>query len=297
MISIAAFPKCWLEDISDRRMDLFDWIERSVELACDGLELYSRFLVSHEAAYLAKVRRRVESLGMSVPMMCYSADFTQADPSARRQEIEQQIEMIRVTAELGGRFCRTLSGQARPGLSVEQGVAWVVECLERCLPAAEEFGVDLVIENHFKDGYWQYREFAQRRDVFLAVVERVDSPCFGVQFDPSNAVVAGDDPIELLEAVLPRVKTVHASDRYVLPGASLDDMSQADGTLGYPEALVHGVTGRGSNDYDAIFSRLAAVHFDGWISIEDGMNGMAEMKASVDFLKTMRARYFAEVNG
>lgn len=44
-------------------------------------------------------------------------------------------------------------------------------------------------------------------------------------------------------------------------------------------------------------SRLAAAQFDGWISIEDGMNGMAEMKASADFLKTMRGRYFADVNG
>ena len=292
MISIAAFPKCWIEDIADGRMALAEWIELSAGLECDGLELYSGFLRSHEPAYLADVRRRIESLGMTMPMMCHSPDFTIPDPEGRRREVERQIEMIRVTADLGGSFCRTLSGQARPEVPIAEGVEWVVECIEACLPAAEAAGVDLVIENHFKDGSWQYPEFAQKKEVFLEVVSRIDSPRFGVQFDPSNAVVAGDDPIEVLEAVLPRVRTMHASDRYLAPGASLADMRQADGTLGYPEQLVHGVTGRGTNDYDAIFLRLAGAGFAGWVSIEDGMNGMEDMRASVEFLKRMRERYW-----
>ena len=292
MISIAAFPKCWLEDITEGRMSLPEWIDRSAELECDGLELYHRFLTSQKSAYLADIRRRIESSGRQMPMMCYSPDFTIPDPHARRREVENQIGVIRVTAELGGRFCRTLSGQARPELSIGEGVDWVVECIEASLNEAEACGVRLVMENHFKDGYWQYREFAQKKDVFLQIVQRIDSPWFGVQYDPSNALVAGDDPIDLLDAVLPRVMTMHASDRYLAPGTSVQDLRQEDGTLGYPDALIHGVTGQGENDYDAIFTLLAAVGFDGWVSIEDGMNGMEEMKSSVDFLKRVRDKYF-----
>lgn len=40
-----------------------------------------------------------------------------------------------------------------------------------------------------------------------------------------------------------RARTVHASDRRPLPGATLDDMVHEDGTVGYPDVLVHGVTG------------------------------------------------------
>ena len=86
--------------------------------------------------------------------------------------------------------------------------------------------------------------------------------------------------------------TMHASDRYLMPGVYVEDMRLADGTLGYPEGLVHGVTGRGLNDYDAIFSRLAKAGFSGWVSIEDGVNGMEEMKESIEFLKKMRSKYF-----
>jgi sugar phosphate isomerase/epimerase len=104
-------------------------------------------------------------------------------------------------------------------------------------------------------------------------------------------VVAGDDPLALLDAVLPRMRTMHASDRYLAPGATLEEMRQADGTLGYPEKLIHGVTGRGSNDYDAIFTRLVGAGYESWISIEDGMNGFEEMKESVEFLKRIREKY------
>lgn len=291
MISISAFPKCFLEDIVEGRMGLFEWIDISTKLECQGLELYSGFLESYKSKYLSEVRARIESLGMVMPMMCYSPDFTIPDAEARKDEIDKQIEMIHITAELGGKFCRTLSGQARPEVSIEDGIDWVVECIGSCIPEAEKCGVKVVIENHFKDGYWQYREFAQKKDVFLAIVDRIESPYFGVQYDPSNALVAGDDPIDMLDAVLPRVMTMHASDRYLLPGASIEDLRQKDGTLGYPNNLVHGVTGQGINDYDAIFSRLVGVNFDGWISIEDGMNGMDEMKASINFLKQMRTKY------
>jgi sugar phosphate isomerase/epimerase len=115
---------------------------------------------------------------------------------------------------------------------------------------------------------------------------------FGVQYDPSNAVVAGDDPVELLRAVADRVVSMHASDRYLEEGATLDDLKQADGSIGYFSKLKHGVTGKGLNDYDAIFGILADHGYRGWISIEDGMNGMDEMAESLAFLRRMVVKYF-----
>jgi sugar phosphate isomerase/epimerase len=77
-----------------------------------------------------------------------------------------------------------------------------------------------------------------------------------------------------------------------VPGATLDELRQADGSIGYSDKLRQGETGRGLNDYDAIFRILASVRFSGWISLEDGMNGLDEMARSVDFLKGKRAEYF-----
>jgi sugar phosphate isomerase/epimerase len=130
-------------------------------------------------------------------------------------------------------------------------------------------------------------------DRFVDIVNAIpDRAHFGVQYDPSNAIVAGDDPISLLRAVAGRVVSMHASDRYLAEGTTLDELRQGDGTLGYSSNLRHGVTGQGLNDYDAIFRILAEHHYAGWISIEDGMNGMEEMAESLAFLRRMSAQYF-----
>jgi sugar phosphate isomerase/epimerase len=145
------------------------------------------------------------------------------------------------------------------------------------------------MENHYKDGYWQHPEFAQKSDVFMEIITRIQSPWFGVQFDPSNAVVAGEDPVELLQQLKERVVTMHASDRYLKPGFTLEDLKQAEEGPGYASILVHGATGRGLNDYPGIFRLLREAGFDGWISIEDGMNGLEEIRESARFLRGMMA--------
>jgi sugar phosphate isomerase/epimerase len=211
--------------------------------------------------------------------------------------VEREAEMIRVTRRLGGprAVCRVLSGQRYPEVSREQGLTWVVESINALLPVAREHDIVLGIENHYKDGFWRYPEFAQKKDVFLELLAAIpESEYFGVQYDPSNAIVAGDDPVELLEQVAGRVVSMHASDRYLAQGATLDDLRQSDGTLGYSPSLRHGVTGKGLNDYDAIFRILAAHGYQGWISIEDGMNGMEEMAESLAFLRKMVRRYYPE---
>ena len=50
------------------------------------------------------------------------------------------------------------------------------------------------------------------------------------------------------------------------------------------------MTGKGLNDYDAIFRILAEHGYRGWVSIEDGMNGMDEMAESLAFLRRDESR-------
>ncbi|WP_422925668.1 sugar phosphate isomerase/epimerase family protein [Singulisphaera sp. PoT] len=295
-LKISAFPKCYLEDIAgSRTMSLFDWVEMAKSLDADGLEMYDGFFTSLDDSYLDRVNEALQSGGFAMPMLCCSPDFTNPDPDGRKRAIDREIEMIRVTRRLGGprSVCRVLSGQRYPEVKREQGIEWVVACIEQVLPVARELDVVLGLENHYKDGFWKYPEFAQKQDVFLELLNAIsDRTHFGVQYDPSNAIVAGDDPIELLRLVADRVVSMHASDRYLAEGTTLDELRQTDGTLGYSANLRHGVTGRGLNDFDTIFSILSKQGYQGWVSIEDGMNGMEEMAESLAFLRLMGNKYF-----
>jgi sugar phosphate isomerase/epimerase len=295
-LKISAFPKCYLDRIAgDRSMSVFDWIAMARTLDADGLELYDGFFESLDDAYLDRVGEAIHSAGFAMPMLCCSPDFTNPDSDARKRAVEREATLIGVTRRLGGpgAVCRVLSGQRYPEVGRRQGLDWVVACIEAVLPVAREHGVVLGLENHYKDSFWKYPEFAQKQGVFLELLAAIpDRTHFGVQYDPSNAIVAGDDPIALLEAVADRVVSMHASDRYLAEGTTLEDLRQTDGTLGYSANLRHGVTGKGLNDYDAIFRILAEHDYRGWVSIEDGMNGMGEMAESLAFLRALGAKYF-----
>ena len=129
-------------------------------------------------------------------------------------------------------------------------------------------------------------------DVFCDLVGRIRHPRFGVNYDPSNAFLAGDDPLELLRRVVDRVVTMHASDRSLAEGTLEDLRRDETGAEGYAKRLRHGTIGQGLNDYDAIFSMLRRAGFDGWVSIEDGVDGMEQLAESARFVRAKLAQHF-----
>jgi aerobic-type carbon monoxide dehydrogenase small subunit (CoxS/CutS family) len=97
-----------------------------------------------------------------------------------------------------------------------------------------------------------------------------------------------DDPDEAARAGGPTVVTL---------GNSFTTQS-GELTFGYGNALdpdwfMNRAGLRGLNDYDAIFSELKSKGFSGWISIEDGVDGIDQLHRSVAFLKGKIATHWA----
>lgn len=295
MPPLAVFPKAYMQALcKDGTMRVGEWIELAAKLDIEGLEWYAGFLEMNDEANWAGFRRQVEEHGKLIPMMCCSPDFTHPDAAFRKIQIARQKRWIDMTGALGGSYCRVLSGQRRPGLSIKEGLNLAAECIEACLPYAAEHGITLILENHYKDDFWEYPEFAQQTAVFCQLVDRIAHPNFGVNFDPSNAYLAGEDPLDLLRRVSHRVVTMHASDRYLLSGTLEDLRREENSSIGYAARLRHGEIGKGLNDYDAIFAELKRVGFSGWISIEDGVDGMDQLARSVAFLRRKLAIYWPQ---
>ncbi len=290
-VHLAAFPKCFMDELCVKRtMSIFDWIKMARTLDVEGLEFYNGFFESFDIEYLQKVKDALDDEGLAMPMFCYSPDFTNPDPSKRKMEIEAEIKIMHVASFFGARTCRVLSGQRYPSVSRQDGIRWVVEAVRSLLPHAEKLGLILAMENHYKDNYWKYPEFAQKSDIFLEIINQIDSRWFGVNYDPSNALIAGEDPIELLRAIKHRLVSMHASDRY-LEGGTIEDLRKLEDSIGYAKILKHGVVGKGMVDYDKVFEILQSVDFKGWISIEDGMNGLEEIRDSASFLRRKIREY------
>ncbi len=293
MPKLAVFPKAFMQALcKDGTMKVSEWIRLASALDIDGLEWYAGFLEMSDERNWPSFRRQVEDNGKTIPMMCCSPDFTHPDKGFRDVEVAKQKRWIEMTSVLGGSYCRVLSGQRRPELTLEEGVKLAADCIEECLPFAQERAITLILENHYKDDFWTYPEFAQKMDVFCRLVDSIHHPHFGVNYDPSNTYLAGEDPIELLKKVSDRVVTMHASDRYLKEGTLEDLRREEGGAAGYAKRLSHGEIGKGLNDYDAIFTELVRVGFDNWISIEDGVDGMDQLERSVAFLRKKISQYW-----
>lgn len=287
---IAAFPKCYMDELCvHHTMTVPEWIDIASTLGVDGLEFYAGFMQTNPE-WVADIKQRLNHYGLAMPMLCCSPDFTSDDIAG---EVKREIEWIKLTAQFSGKYCRVLSGQRRPDLTTEQGLDRVSHAIKQCLQAAEDYDVTLILENHYKDNYWTFPEWAQSSERIAALMARIDHPRFMINYDPSNAFLAGEDPLDVLEVVKHRVVTMHASDRTLLYGTIEDLRNEEDDAVGYAKRLSHGEIGKGLNNYDSIFTILRdAGRIPDWISIEDGMNGIDELKRSVQFVRSKVNEHF-----
>ena len=118
MPKLAAFPKGYMDRLCvDGSMNIRQWIELAATLDIDGLEFYAGFLELRDPVACRESRSIAADHGLSIPMFCCSPDFTHPDPDFRRRQVELEKRWIDTTAELGGTYCRVLSGQRRPEIS------------------------------------------------------------------------------------------------------------------------------------------------------------------------------------
>ena len=97
-MKISAFPKCYLEEISNEGgMTVFDWIEMAKPLGADGLEIYEGFFTSLDDSYILRLRDAIADAGFAMPMLCCSPNFTHPDADERAKAVDKEAQMIRIS--------------------------------------------------------------------------------------------------------------------------------------------------------------------------------------------------------
>lgn len=188
------------------------------------------------------------------------------DPAEALAEIDHAIARAQ---RFGAPFALIYPGVSL--LSPEVAGRRIGTALETRLRAAEAHGITLVVENLFD--VWGVDP--DRVDPFRAaddirrLVEAIDSPAFGIAFDPCNFVIAGlpafPDAYTILQ---PHIRYVQFKD--VVPlGAMAEGTGAgkilADHAGGRFEAVP---AGRGIVDLGSIVRRLEADRYDGFVTLE-----------------------------
>ena len=145
----------------------------------------------------------------------------QQDPAERQKHVEHTHKCLEIAYELGIPCIRLNSGRwntikdfddlmkARgiepilPGCTEDDGFKWCIECIEKCLPKAEQCGVVLALENH-----WGLSRTPEGQ---LRLINAVPSPWLGALMDTGNFM---EDPYDKLKLIAPKTVYVQAKTYY-----------------------------------------------------------------------------------
>lgn len=205
----------------DSKLSIEQCIDEAARMGFDAVEILHIQMENEEPAYLQRLKQRAFVNGLALCGFSTHQGFLSPDAAVRQKNIDHTIHTIELAYQLGiptirvntGRWGTTKSFDELmanrgveprlPGHTDDEGYQWVIESLEKCLPAAERCGVTLGLENHWGLG--------RTPDGVLKIIRAVDSPWLRCTLDTGNFLEDPYDKLEQLapEAVFVQAKTYH----------------------------------------------------------------------------------------
>jgi sugar phosphate isomerase/epimerase len=222
-----------------------------VELLFDEPHLYPP---TADEAEVAAVRDRLDDAGVAISncnafMLTAIEDFhhpsfVEVDPDYRQERIDYTAASLRTAAALDADYISIEPGGPVPA---EKSREWAedrfVEALRELLPVAEETGVDLLVEP-------EPDLLVETTDQFLALLERVDHPRIGCNFDAGHLYCVGEDPAEAVDRLAEHTRHYHIED---IPADRSHEHTQL---------------GDGAMDLDGFLEAVEATGYDGFMTVE-----------------------------
>ena len=159
-------------------MDLAGFVDYCASLGLEGTELTQYYFPQTVTDdYLFGLRRRAHLAGVDITGGAIGNKFTLNPGPALDEQVAYTKTWIGHYAKLGVPVIRVFAGKPPEGISEDAAIDRAVPLLQQACDFAAKHGVMLAIENH---------DFTTKVDRLLRIVEAVDSPWFGVNFDSGN---------------------------------------------------------------------------------------------------------------
>jgi len=196
-----------------RRMTLEDFIDRAAELKVDGVSVESCFIPQKDdPGYLSSIRGRLDDYGFDRVYAWGHPDGLEG--GKQTQEFGEMIRSFGHAEQIGAKVMRVVGSSLMFRFEDHQEqIARLAAMFREAIKVAADCDVKMAIENHI--------DFTG--DEILQLLEEVDSPYLGLNFDTGNFARLLDDPIKAMEKLAPFTLATHIKDLKVNPEASVDD--------------------------------------------------------------------------
>jgi sugar phosphate isomerase/epimerase len=192
------------QDKPKKNMTMGDFLTRAKEQKVDGVSLETCFLESVEKSYLEELNAQLNEYGFERVWAWGHPDGLER--GLNEQAFKEMKSFIPLAKTIGADVMRVTgsSFSFRHENHHEQIQRLKVQFKE-AVKIAEDFGVKMAVENHI--------DFTANE--ILELLEAVNSPNFGVNFDTGNFLRLLDDPVRGMEILGKHTLAVHLKDLQV----------------------------------------------------------------------------------
>lgn len=260
------FPVRLVAAVHDGEASASEWIAAAPRLGFPAVELHASFVATEPR--LSGVERALERARVAVSMITGAPDFVDPDPDRRAGQLAAMRRLVRIAHRLSIPTVRATAGPERPGVAFDDALPRIVDAIGALAAYAEERDVTVCVENHYRDRTWEADaiDITAPRECFAQLLAALRETPVRVNYDSAQPMVTGCDGIQLLDAVADRLAHVHLGDRRRGERA-------------------HAVIGEGDVDFDAVLSRLHAIGYDRYLTVEDGNpEGELGLRRGTEFL-------------
>ena len=226
---------------------LDDFLSFCKSVDVDGVSLESCFFPEFSKEYLAQVKESLDEHDFDRVYAWGHPDGLEGGKN--QQEFDSMLEHIQHAKAIGAEVMRVVGSSLMFRFESHQPqLERLAEMFKVAIKEAESNGVKLAIENHID----------YNSDEILSLLNEVDSPYFGVNFDSGNFLRVLDDPVKAMEKLAPHVMATHIKDMLPVPGVSVDEW--------YFFSCVP--TGMGLIDNQRIAQILVDHNYEGFFAVE-----------------------------
>jgi len=216
-------------------MSYEQFLEACADMDMDGVEMTGYYFPEPiKLADIHRLTRKAFLLGLDVAGTAISTTLSLPPGEERDKNLAKIRQWIDYASDMGARTLRVFAGGPPKGIDNATGRKWVVECVEACLPKAEEKGVILAMENH--------GGVVADAAGTLEILEAIHSDWFGLKWDSGNYHTA--DPYGDLAKVAPYAVTTHMKTE-IFPGGKSEP-----------------------TDFARVLDILRGVHYRGYLLLE-----------------------------
>lgn len=262
-----------------KKFDILETIDILAELGYDGIEILQdiphAFPPETTDDRLKEITKRLSERNIEISNMNafmtygyidnWRPSFVEAEESDRRLRIDHTIRCIEMAAKLGAKTLSTQPGGPMEGVDNAWANKVFIEAMEELADHAEKAGVTLLVEP-------EPDLTIETSDQFIEFKKAVPSEAIALNFDIGHFFCVNEDPIKLVDKLLPYTKHYHLED------------------IAANRVHEHLIPGTGAIDIPGVLKAIKNTGYEGFITIElypFQTTAIETAKQSYDYVKSV----------